>query len=160
MTASGSSAADAARPFRLLLVDDDDATRTSLSRLLEWHGFEVTAVADGTAALDALRTGPPFDVLLTDLRLPDLDGREVARWARELRPPLRIGLITGWDIETEREDPRYWGFDWVLPKPFRLPDLLAKLGAPGVPRLDPGHQYRCDRGGPPGNPPRPDPMTT
>src|SRR4051794_7773628 len=92
----------AVRPMRrVLLVDDNAGERVALARLLELKGYEVTTVADGASALEALRTVPPFDVLLTDLRLPDLDGREVALSAGRLAPRPLVALMTGWDVDTE-----------------------------------------------------------
>ena len=58
-----------------------------MARFLEAEGYAVTLAFDGTTALEALESGPPPDFVLTDLRLPDLDGRELARSARQLVPP-------------------------------------------------------------------------
>ena len=85
--------------LRLLIVDDSTEGRHSLGRLLELHGFEVACVADGSSALAHLRTGPVPDAVLTDLFLPDLDGRvgalpvEAVHCEREApfgRPPGKI----------------------------------------------------------------------
>ena len=111
--------------FRLLLVDDHDVGRKSLERLLEAMGFDVTSVADGTSALEALNLEPAFDYLLTDVRLPDLDGREIVEVARRRDPRPMIALITGWDIdpgECER-----LGIDWLFLKPVNIQDMVAKL---------------------------------
>src|SRR3954469_22635205 len=90
---AGPPAKPATRPRRrLLLVDDNGEGRRALARLLELYGFEVTAVADGSSAVEALRRGPAPHVVLTDLLLPDLDGHEVARQARLLSPPPTIVL--------------------------------------------------------------------
>jgi len=121
----------APRP-RILLVEDNDATRKGLSRLLAAYGFEVTVVLDGTSALEVLQTEPPPDFILTDLQLPDLDGREVARQARQLVPASRIALVTGWDISAEAAEIEQWGIDWVFSKPLDIRELIAKLNAPGV----------------------------
>ena len=110
---------------RLLLVDDHDVGRKSLARLLEAMGFDVTSVADGTSALHALDIQPDFDFLLTDVRLPDLDGREIVEVARQREPRPLIALITGWDIdpsECER-----LGIDWLFLKPVNIQDMVAKL---------------------------------
>src|SRR5438309_2432265 len=83
---------------RVLLVDDHEIGRKSLARLLTLVGFDVTDVNDGTSAFEALRGPGGFDYVLTDVRLPDFDGREVAQAARRLVPTPRIALITGWDV--------------------------------------------------------------
>ncbi len=118
----------AARP-RVLLVEDNDAAIRGLSKVLEFHGFEVAAASDGDAAIRALSQGPPPDFLLTDLRLPDLDGRDLARLARRLDPPPRVALITGWDVDSGLlADPSY-GIDWFFPKPLDIHALVSALWA-------------------------------
>jgi CheY-like chemotaxis protein len=112
---------------RILLVEDNEAACRSLARLLEAKGFVVTTVQDGASALRALKDGRPPDFLLTDLQLPDIDGREVARHARGLNPAPRIIAITGWDLGSEPEEPSVSGFDWVLTKPIDLSTLLEIL---------------------------------
>ena len=116
--------APADRP-RILLVDDHDLGRRSMARLLEALGFDVTSVADGTSALSALDEGPRFDHLLTDVRLPDLDGREIVHAARQLDPPPRIALITGWDIDPDEKS--RLGIDWIFLKPLDIQEIVAKL---------------------------------
>ncbi|MDR3632466.1 MAG: response regulator [Isosphaeraceae bacterium] len=116
-----------ARRRRVLLVEDDSAAGRGLSRLLEAQGFAVTVVSDGSSALAILRDDPSPDFLLTDLQLPDLDGREVARFARGLVPAPRVALITGWDLDLSSDQCAQLGIDWVLLKPLYVPDLVALL---------------------------------
>ncbi len=61
---------------RVLLVEDDEAASKGLAKLLQVHGFEVETACDGATALQALAQPPPPDFLLTDMQLPDIDGRE------------------------------------------------------------------------------------
>ena len=124
---------DTGRP-RVLLVDDHEIGRKSLARLLTMVGFDVTDVNDGLSALEALREPGEFDYVLTDMRLPDLDGREVVQEARRLVPGARIALITGWDVGPE--EPEQLGIEWVFLKPLNIQDLVAKLRqTPPCPRL-------------------------
>ena len=118
---------------RVLLVEDNEAASKGLAKLLEVYGFEVTTAFDGGTALKALTTGRPPDFLLTDMQLPDMDGREVALQARELDPRPRVVLITGWDFESSEEARSAWGIDWVLTKPIDIQDLLAKLRMKNAP---------------------------
>lgn len=127
---------DGPRRPRVLLVDDHDLGRRTLARLLEALGFDVTSVVDGTSALEALRTAPEPDYVLTDVRLPDFDGREVVHAARQLVPTPRIALITGWDIEPG--EPDRIGVDWVFLKPVNIQDLVAKLQEAPPPHLAAG----------------------
>ena len=91
---------------------------------------------DGTSALEALRQAPPPDFVLTDLLLPDLDGREVAREARGSSPAPTIALITGWVGRPRPGRERAWGVDYVFLKPLNVRELLELLDAhaPGRPR--------------------------
>lgn len=70
---------------------------------MEASGYTVTAVVDGASALRVMASELPPDYLLTDMQLPDLDGREVALRARQLKPPPTVALITGWDLEYGRD---------------------------------------------------------
>ena len=110
---------------RLLLVDDHEVGRKSLARLLEAMGFDVTSVADGSSALSAINLGPHFDYLLTDVRLPDLDGREIVQVARQHEPRPLIALITGWDIDPDECD--RLGIDWLFLKPVNIQEMVDKL---------------------------------
>ena len=89
--------------------------------------------SDGASALEALETGAPPDFVLTDLMLGDLDGREVARKARQLRPAPRIALITGWAME-DVDGGAIPEIDWVFPKPLdvrKLVETLKRASGPG-----------------------------
>lgn len=112
---------------RILLVEDNDAASRGLSKILDALGYEIAVVFDGASALEALRQSPPPDFLLTDLRLPDLDGREVALAASRLVPTPWVALITGWDLDHDLLESAAWGIDWVFTKPLNVQELLSKL---------------------------------
>jgi CheY-like chemotaxis protein len=112
---------------RILLVEDNEEAGRGLARLLELQGFEVTTVQNGEAALRALGGDTPPDYLLTDLQLPDMDGRDVARHARQLERPPRIVLITGWDLDLAAHDSATTGIDRVLTKPVDVGVLVEVL---------------------------------
>jgi two-component system, cell cycle response regulator CpdR len=119
---------------RVLLVDDHEVGRKSLARLLTLVGFEVMDVNDGKSALEALRGPCKFDYVLTDVRLPDYDGREVVQAARRLVPTPRIALVTGWDVEPDESE--QLGIEWVFLKPLNIQEMVAKLRqSPPCPRL-------------------------
>jgi len=115
---------------RILLVDDNAEGRRALARLLEFYNFDVTTAADGTSALKAMHESPPPDVVLTDLLLPDIDGREVARQANTISPKPTVVMITGWDFGSEVPDKAGWGVDYVFLKPLNVSELVAQLAAP------------------------------
>lgn len=118
---------------RILLVEDNDAASRGLSRLLSARGYDVQVANTGASALEALQTSPPPDFVLTDMRLPDLDGREVALAARRLVPVPRIALITGWDLDRDGHDFAAWGIDWVFTKPLDVQELVARLREGALP---------------------------
>jgi DNA-binding response OmpR family regulator len=116
-------------PRRVMVIDDNPGGRRALARYLEIQGFEVCQFGDGTSALRAFDSGPPPDVVLTDMMLPDMDGREIGRRARQLEPRPLVALLTGWSVDPGEGDLDTWGIDLVFLKPIDLNDLLDKIRA-------------------------------
>ncbi|HEY5949696.1 MAG TPA: response regulator, partial [Kofleriaceae bacterium] len=114
---------------RILLVEDDDVIRHALSSLLESHGYDVVAADSGTAALAAWDTAGPIDLVVTDLIMPGMNGRELAAMLSARRPELAILLITGHGRDL---DPSLTPSYELLHKPFDGESLLAAVRA----RLD------------------------
>lgn len=113
-------------PLRVLIVDDDEALRENLVEFLEAEGHEVTHARDGASALERLAVGRPPDVVVLDLIMPRLDGRELAAAVRaspELRG-MRLVLMTGAAVDEVRD---LADVDAVLEKPFHPDELLAEL---------------------------------
>jgi CheY-like chemotaxis protein len=119
-------------PLRVLVVDDDPDTVTSLGMLLRHWGHEVITAGDGPSALEAARRSCP-DVVLLDIRLPGMDGYEVARQLRRQGFGQRLIALTGFGREVDRQ--RAWaaGFDYHLVKPYDLAEL-ERLVATAAPR--------------------------
>ncbi len=118
----------AAPPCRVVLADDSDGFAASCARLLRRRGHEVFLAGDGDEAVKLVHEVRP-DVLLLDIRLPGLDGYEVARRLRSA-PGLegvRIVGITGFGDEQHRREAEQAGFDELLTKPLRLADLERSL---------------------------------
>jgi DNA-binding response OmpR family regulator len=112
-------------PYRLLLVDDDDAVRQLIAEALRDDGYVVTEAAEAASALAQLRAAR-FDLLVTDLGLPGgMTGQQLARAAQALQPGLKILAITGYTALPAAED---GGFD-ILAKPFALGTLGARVTA-------------------------------
>ncbi|GIW86281.1 MAG: hypothetical protein KatS3mg108_0605 [Isosphaeraceae bacterium] len=112
---------------RILLVEDDPDSLMGLSRLLRLGGFEVTTAANGRAALELLQSEARFDVLLTDMMLPDVDGFELARAARQRDPRTLIVLATG-DAQFDTDSPHHRPyFDLSFVKPLRMAEVLESL---------------------------------
>lgn len=109
----------------LLLVEDEQAVRRFAARALRGHGWTVREAPDGESALSALAEYG-YDLLLTDLQLPDLPGTAVIEQARSARPDLPVVVISGELSAGEGLDPAF-GPLAVLPKPFTLVELVAQV---------------------------------
>ncbi|MEK7362709.1 MAG: sigma-54 dependent transcriptional regulator, partial [candidate division NC10 bacterium] len=110
-------------PERILVVDDEENMVHFLTKLLRAEGFEVEGVRTGEAALEQLRAAP-FELVVTDLKLPDTDGIEILKTARELHPETVVVLITAYGtIESAIEAMRAGAYDYVT-KPFRASEIL------------------------------------
>lgn len=111
--------------IRILLAEDDEAMRSYLSRALENAGYWVEAVDRGTDAVPLLETRE-FDLLLTDIVMPEMDGIELAQRCAEISPRTKVMFITGFaavTMKASREAPR----TKVLSKPFHLRDLVMEV---------------------------------
>lgn len=113
------------RSMRILLVEDDDALAVNVQEALIANAHDVQRVADGASALAA--TG--YDLVLLDLQLPDLDGREVCREMRQRDDDLLIMIVTAAGDELDRVLGFELGADDYLVKPFSLRELLARIRA-------------------------------
>lgn len=114
-------------PRLVLIVDDDLEAGGALAKVLELRGFRVSLCRDGSSALGLLRGDARPDFILTDLLLPDMDGREVAREARRLAPKARIALITGWSFD---ENPDSSLVDAVFLKPIEIRAVIDAFLTP------------------------------
>ncbi len=80
----------------ILLVEDDDLVRMLTQEVLEELGYQVQAEAEAHGALELLRHGNAFDLLMSDVGLPDMNGRELVAAARQLRPTLPVLFASGY----------------------------------------------------------------
>jgi len=111
--------------MRILLAEDDDSLRGFLARALERAGYEVKACADGDEAVAAL--GEKYDLLLTDIVMPGVDGIEVARQAAAVQPNLRIMFITGFAAVALTAREQAPAGAKVLSKPVHLREIVAEV---------------------------------
>ena len=111
--------------LRILLAEDEDAMRAYLARALENAGYEVVAVDRGTAALPWLET-EHFDLLLSDIVMPEMDGIELAQHTAKVAPQTQVMFITGFaavSLRAEENVPQAK----LLSKPFHLKDLVREV---------------------------------
>ena len=110
---------------RILLAEDDTSMREYLQRALQRVGYDVVAVGCGTEAMPLLES-EQFDLLLTDIVMPEMDGIELAQRCAEISPRTRVMFITGFaavTLKASREAPRAK----MLSKPFHLKDLVLEV---------------------------------
>ncbi len=111
--------------MKILLAEDDNDMRRFLVKALQNAGFEVASFDNGLSAYNRLRE-EPFELLLTDIVMPEMDGIELAQKASVLAPDMRVMFITGFAavaLKTGRKAPDAK----VLSKPFHLKDLVAEV---------------------------------
>lgn len=115
---------------RVLIIEDNVDLAATYRMLLERHGDVVTVASTGTSGLEQA-TSQPFDVVLCDIGLPDVDGWEVARRLCDLpeRDRMLLVAVSGFGQESDRERSRQAGFDAHIAKPMRLSDLDAAWAA-------------------------------
>ncbi len=114
---------------RILLVDDDKGALATTRRALEMDGHTIAACEDGADALAALRSGEPYDALVTDMQLPGLDGLALATQAHTLNPALRIVMISGHASALEDAMKRAIPNARALAKPFSIEQIRSAVRA-------------------------------
>lgn len=108
----------------VLLVDDDDAVREATAALLAMHGFEISEASDGPGAIAQAQAKPDIDAVIADFAMPRMNGAELARQLREIRPGLPLLFLTGFaELGALDDIPE----DFVLQKPIAEADLVARL---------------------------------
>lgn len=116
---------------RILVVDDDEQVRELVQSLLTECGYDITIATDGQAAIRQYRE-VPFDLVITDLVMPDMEGIELIRELRGLDPLVKIIAMSGGlrgATETYLKTAKLMGAQHVLAKPFAVDDLFTIVSA-------------------------------
>lgn len=112
---------------RILIVDDDVSMLSFLSAALKKSGHDVTTEENGEQALNILMKDPDFDLILSDVIMPGMDGIELTQKAAKLLPKLKIMFITGFSaVALGEKNPHKTG-NQVISKPFHLGDLVERV---------------------------------
>ena len=112
--------------IRVLIADDEVEFTETLGVRLKLRNFETTTVSSGLAALKAVEADPP-DVLVLDLKMPDLNGLEVLAKVKEDFPAIEVIILTGHgSFEAGKEGMEQGAFDYIM-KPIDLSQLIAKI---------------------------------
>ena len=109
---------------RILLVDDQPELLYILKFILERSGFHVESAANGREALDLVVAGRHFDLVITDIRMPKMDGHELLRWIRKWKEDLPVIMITGHSTQKDRLQAVREGAFAYITKPLGTKALL------------------------------------
>ncbi len=108
---------------RVLVIDDEEEVREALADMLRVNNHEVVVATHGAEGVARFREAP-FDLVLTDLAMPEMSGWQVALAVKALRPDIPVVLVTGWGVELPAAELKAHGVDRVMAKPFKLEAIL------------------------------------
>jgi len=112
---------------RILLVEDEDPVRVVAERALTRQGYQVTSARDGEEGLELVQKGGRFDLVVSDVVMPTMDGPAMARHIREIAPDLPVLFMSGYAEEQLRKEIGIANA-WFMPKPFSVQQLSEKVG--------------------------------
>jgi CheY-like chemotaxis protein len=112
---------------RVLVIDDDEDVRGLIAEILTSAGHLVTDTSSGIEAIEIFKKND-FDLILTDLEMPEMSGWEIARLIKKLSPDSMIVLITGWGETIDSAQLREGGIHTIINKPFRVDQILSLVG--------------------------------
>ncbi|AXV16522.1 response regulator [Neorhizobium sp. SOG26] len=113
---------------KILITEDEDSLRMFVARALRLDGHETREAGDGAEGLERLEE-EQFDLLLSDIRMPVMDGIELAHQASNRFPDLKILLMTGYAEQRERAEDLSAKIIDVVQKPFALPDIRRAVAS-------------------------------
>ncbi len=112
----------------VLVVDDEEAVRSSMCLLLKDLGFKALSAASGEEAVKLFRRSPSrFGLVILDMVMPDMDGVECLRRLKEISPDVKVLLMSGFSVEESLEEARRQGAVGFLQKPFSAAELMAEI---------------------------------
>jgi len=119
----GASLPDRIKPGKILVVDDESAVADVVRDILESAGHAVETVGSGREAMEKM-DGGSYDLVFTDLGMPDMSGWEVAERIRETRPAIPVALVTGWGNSLDEAEAKKRGVAAIVHKPFEIDELV------------------------------------
>jgi len=109
--------------LHVLVIDDDADVREVLVDMLTGAGHRVESATDGPTGLEMFRA-TPFDLVFTDLGMPGISGWDVAREIKSIREQTLLALVTGWDVQYQKETIEEHRIDYILNKPFQVSHIM------------------------------------
>jgi CheY-like chemotaxis protein len=107
----------------ILVVDDDDEVRTLLYEIISKAGYNVDIAGSGEEGIASVQQ-KSYDMVITDLGMPNVTGRDVAKAVRKATPNVPVVLITGWGVQIDAVEE---GVDGVIAKPFDRQEILTQI---------------------------------
>jgi two-component system cell cycle sensor histidine kinase/response regulator CckA len=127
----------AGTPIAALVVDDEEPIRTFVDRVLTGAGYKTTLAANGAEALEVAQKVGPFDLLVTDLMMPQMTGDELARRLRQGEPELKVLYLTGFSDYLFKQKATLWEDEAFLDKPCSIKGLTEAVSLLVFGRVDP-----------------------
>jgi two-component system cell cycle sensor histidine kinase/response regulator CckA len=115
------------RPLSVLVVDDEDLVRKFVARVLREAGYQTAVASDGPEALEVAATLETFDILVTDVMMPQMTGDELARRIRMTTPGIKVLYLTGFSDRLFKEKVTLWADEAFLDKPCSVKGLLQAV---------------------------------
>ncbi|MBN1232796.1 MAG: response regulator [Candidatus Coatesbacteria bacterium] len=114
------------RIVKILILDDEEDICMVFKDMLVEYGYQVDFAYDGNSGIDLLKT-KKYDVVISDLSMPNLSGLEVARWIKQHSPSTGVFLLTGWSIQIDMMQIKEAGVDSLISKPFKFEEVIEAL---------------------------------
>ena len=124
------------RPMRALIVDDEELVRKFVERVLREAGYETATAGDGPEALQVIAEAGTFDILVTDVMMPQMTGDELARQIRASTPEIKVLYLTGFSDRLFKEKVTLWADEAFLDKPCSAQGLLEAVSLLLFGRID------------------------
>ncbi len=115
------------RPVSVLVVDDEELVRKFVERVLREAGYKTATASDGPEALEVAATLDDFDILVTDVMMPQMTGDELARRLRVSSPAIKVLYLTGFSDRLFKEKVTLWADEAFLDKPCSVKGLMQAV---------------------------------
>jgi DNA-binding NtrC family response regulator len=111
---------------KILIVDDEERFRATMGKLLKVRGLEADTAGSGPEALERLKS-TPYDVMILDVRMPQMGGVQVLTEIRKIDPDIEVIILTGYaSVDTAKEIMKLGAYDYML-KPYQIDELVEKI---------------------------------
>ena len=113
---------------RILAVDDEDFILEIIEALLESEGYDVVTIQEGEKAVEFLKSDEPLDLMVSDIRMNPINGMDLLKLAKEVRPDMPVIMVTAFHSEEAVKTVMDLGAFAYVRKPFRGDDILGQVG--------------------------------